>query len=159
VRRRKLSHSRKNGSRIRDVSQREVLLDGPRIELAPYAGVHEQCFELGPEDDVAVVEERVEQRLDAQTVAGEEKCLPIAVPQRESEHAAKAFDAALAPRLPCVDDDFRVAQRAEDVAERDELGNQRLVVVDLAVEDDADAAVLVVQRLLPGRHAMIDSRR
>ena len=40
---------------------------------------------------------------------------------------------------------------------RVELGNQLLVVVDLAVVDDADAAVLVVQRLLTGRE--IDDRQ
>ena len=39
---------------------------------------------------------------------------------------------------------------AERVAERGELGDQLLVVVDLAVEDDRDAAVLVEQRLLAG---------
>ena len=49
--------------------------------------------------------------------------------------------------------------RAERVAERRELGNQLLVVVDLAVVDDDDAAVLVAERLLAGATSMIDSRR
>src|SRR6185437_16366366 len=38
-----------------------------------------------------------------------------------------------------------------------ELGNQRLIVIDLAVEDDDNAPVLVPQRLLPGRQ--IDDRK
>src|SRR5262245_29173754 len=39
----------------------------------------------------------------------------------------------------------------EAVTERLQLGDQLLVVVDLAVVDDDDRLVLVVQRLLPGR--------
>ena len=62
----------------------------------------------------------------------------------------KRVDALLAPLLPGVDDDFGVALGAEDVAERGELRDQLLVVVDLAVEDDDDAAVLVEERLLAG---------
>jgi len=56
-----------------------------------------------------------------------------------------------------VHDDLGVAARAELVAERFQFGDQFLEVVDLAVEHDDDAAVLVVQRLLPGRD--IDDRK
>jgi len=49
-----------------------------------------------------------------------------------------------------VDDHLGVALRPEDVPERDELRDQRLEVVDLAVEDHDDRAVLVVERLLAG---------
>ena len=54
-------------------------------------------------------------------------------------------------------DYFGIAARVEDVAKRLQLGNQRLVVVDLAVEDDADAAVLVEQGLLAG--CQVDDRQ
>ena len=54
-------------------------------------------------------------------------------------------------------DHLGVAARAEHVAERLQLGDQLLVVVDLAVEDDATRAVLVEQRLLAGRE--IDDRQ
>jgi len=49
-----------------------------------------------------------------------------------------------------VDDDLGVALGAEAVAQRLELGHEFLEVVDLAVKDDADAAVLVEKRLLAG---------
>ena len=54
-------------------------------------------------------------------------------------------------------DDFGVAARVEDVPERLQLRDQLLVVVDLAVEDDDDRAVLVVERLLAGRE--VDDRQ
>ena len=50
-----------------------------------------------------------------------------------------------------MDDDLGVALGAEDMAERGELGDQLLVVVDLAVVDDDDTSILVPQRLLARR--------
>jgi hypothetical protein len=50
-----------------------------------------------------------------------------------------------------VNDDLGVALGAECVARACELRNELLEVVDLAVEDHGDAAVLVVKGLLPGR--------
>ncbi len=121
------------------------------------AAVGKDGFQLGPEQERAVVEQRVEQRLDAEPVAREEQHIPVPVPQREGEHAAEAIDAALAPGLPGMDDDLGIAARMEDMAERLQFGNQFLVVVDLAVEDDADRLVFVVKRLLAGRQ--IDDRQ
>ena len=48
-----------------------------------------------------------------------------------------------------MDDDFRVAAGMEAMSERLQFRDQFLEVVDLAVEHDADAAIFVVQRLLP----------
>ena len=56
-----------------------------------------------------------------------------------------------------MDDDLGVAARAEHVPERRQLGHQLPVVVDLAVEDDDDGAVLVEHRLLAGRQ--VDDRQ
>ena len=112
--------------------------------------LRQQRLQLGAEEQRAVAQHRVEHRLDAQPVAGEEQRLLVAVPEREREHAAEARHALLAPGLPGVDDHLGVAAGAEDVAQRLQLGHQLLEVVDLAVEDDADAAVLVEQRLLAG---------
>jgi hypothetical protein len=49
-----------------------------------------------------------------------------------------------------VNDDFGVAAGVENVAECLQFRDEFLVVVDFAVEDDADALVFVVQRLLAG---------
>jgi hypothetical protein len=50
-----------------------------------------------------------------------------------------------------VDDDFSVGTRAECVTARRKLGHQRLEVVNLTVEDDADRFVLIEQRLIAGQ--------
>jgi hypothetical protein len=50
-----------------------------------------------------------------------------------------------------VDDDFGVGVGGEAVAGRLEVAAQLLEVVDFAVEDDRDAAVLVVDRLIRPR--------
>src|SRR5215831_8550012 len=49
-----------------------------------------------------------------------------------------------------MDDDLGVRARPEAMAERRELVPQSAVVVDLSVEDDVDAAVLVGDRLITG---------
>src|SRR5205807_450080 len=112
---------------------------------------------LRAEDELPIGQERVIKRLDAEPVAGEEERLAVAVPQRKSEHAAEALHAVLAPLLPGVNDDLGVAPGTKYVTRAHELGDQLLVVVDLAVEDDDDAAVLVEKRLLPGRK--VDDRQ
>ena len=157
VGRRKLARSAEDGARFGDVAQREVFLDRRRVDVAAQSAVREQRFQLGSEQQRAVGQQRVMQRLHPEAVAREEQRLPVAIPQREREHAAQALDTILAPGFPGVDDRLGVAPGTEPVAQRRQLGDQRLVVVDLAVVDDADAAVLVVERLLPG--GKIDDRQ
>src|SRR5205823_123574 len=67
----------------------------------------------------------------------------------EGEHAAQPLDQPVALLLVEVDEDLRVAVRAEVMAPGLEAGAEFLEVVDLAVEDDLDGAVLVAQRLGP----------
>src|SRR5947207_7736063 len=97
------------------------------------------------------------ERLHSQPVSREEQRAPLAIPQREREHAAKPLDTGLAPCLPCMDDDFGVALRAKSMAELDEIGDQRSIIVDLAVVNNDDGAVLVPQRLLS--RLQIDDRQ
>src|SRR5262245_65904187 len=104
----------------------------------------EQALQLRAEHELAVRQQRVEERLDAEAIAREEERLAITVPEREREHAAKALDAGFAPLFPRVDDHLGVALRAEHVTARHERRDERLLVVDLAVEDDDDARILVV---------------
>ena len=117
----------------------------------------EQRLELRSEYEVPIGKQRVVQRLHAEPVAGQKQRFPGPIPESECEHAAKSIDACLAPRLPRVDDDLGVALGAEHVPEGQQLGYELLIVVNLAVEDDNDAAVFVVERLLSGRH--VDDRQ
>ena len=56
-------------ARLGHVSEREILLDRERIELAPEGWVRGQRLELGTEDKQIAGEQRIVQRLDAQPVA------------------------------------------------------------------------------------------
>src|SRR3546814_14293630 len=58
------------------------------------------------------------------------------------------FRSAGAPFLPGMHDDLGVADAAEHMAQIPQLAGQILEVVDLAIVDNRDAAVLVVHRLL-----------
>ena len=50
-----------------------------------------------------------------------------------------------------MDYDLGVAASMERVAEREQFGDELLIVVDLAIEDHTNRAILVVQGLLPCR--------
>ena len=145
---RQLLRAGENRAWLGHVAKREVLLDRTRIDLAPKAGVHQQRLEFRSEQQRAVGQHGVEERLHAQPVARHEQRLAIPIVEREREHAAEAIHASLAPGLPRVDDHLGVAARVEHVPEGLQLRNQFLVVVDLPVEDHDHRAVLVVERLL-----------
>ena len=115
---RQLSGLLEDGAWFGDVAEGEVFLDGAGVDIALEAAVGEQRLEFGAEEEGAVVEQGVEQRLDAEAVAGEEKRFAVAVPEGKGEHAAETVDAFFAPGFPGVDDDFGVAAGVEGVAER-----------------------------------------
>src|SRR5437870_6700541 len=79
---------------------------------------------------------RVVQRLDAQTIAGQQPSLLAIVPNREGEHAIEALQASRSHFLIEVKDDLGVGLRAEDVSFGFETGAQFLEIVDFTVEDD-----------------------
>ena len=106
----------------------------------------EDGLDLGAEDQAVVADGPVE-RLDAEPVAREQQPPARGVPDGEREHAAEAVHAVVAPLLVRVDDRLGVAARVIAMARRFELRAQVRVVVDLAVEDDLDRAVLVAERL------------
>src|SRR4029079_6661839 len=83
--------------------------------------------------------------------------LPVAIPERERKHPAKALHAVFAPGLPRVDDDLGIRPGPELMTERDQLRHQLAIVIHLAVVDDDDRAILVPERLLPRRE--VDDRQ
>src|SRR3954470_11241925 len=90
----------------------------------------------------------VVKRLLAEAVAGEKQPPPRFVVDGEGEHAVEALRETFTPFLVAVDQDFRVGVIAvENVAPRLEFAPQLGVVVDLAVEDHADATVFIPHRL------------
>ena len=90
----------------------------------------------------------VVERLDPEAVAREHEPPPARVPDRDGEHAAQALGEAVAVLLVEMEQHFGVAVRAEVMPGALELAAQLAVVVDLAVLDDVQGAVLVRDRLV-----------
>ena len=100
--------------------------------------VGEQRLQLGAEQERAVVQQRVVERLHAEPVAREEQRCAIRSHSANANMPRKRSHAGFAPLLPGVDDDLGVAVGAERMAGRLQLRNHDLVVVDLAVVDDSN---------------------
>src|SRR5206468_12461461 len=96
----------------------------------------------------AVTVEPVVEGLDAEAVARGEEPAARPVPEREGPHAVEALDAALAPLAVGGEDHLRVGGAAEAVALRLELAPELPVVVDLAVVDELERAVLAREGLV-----------
>ena len=79
-----------------------------RSSVARQAGERQQRLQLRAEDERARVP-RVVERLDAEMVAREEELAPLAIPQREREHAGDAVEERPAPAPPAVDQHLAVA--------------------------------------------------
>ena len=140
-----------NRRRRRDVQQRQVGIDRRRTPVARHVGIFEQRLQLRAEDHAAAGQFGEVERLDADPIARQHQPPRRRVPDGEGKHAAELLDAALAPLLVAVDDDLGVGAGAELVAMANEFGAHLREVVNLAVEDGPDGAVLVGQRLIAGR--------
>ena len=90
----------------------------------------------------------VVQRLDAQTIAGQQQTPLRGVPDRKRKHPAQMVDAAWTELFPQVNDGFGVAGSPKTMTARGEFLAQLAVVVDLAIEDDPDRSIFVADRLL-----------
>ena len=82
-------------------------------------------------------------RLHAEPVTGQKQRLAIAIPQGKREHPPKPLDAVLTPLLPCVDNDLGIALGPKDMPQACEFEDEFLIVVDLAVVGNDDAAILI----------------
>src|ERR1051326_4795643 len=143
---RKLVHAAEDRAWRWNVVEREVELEGLRIDRARAVWMREERLQFGGEEDASPRLGEVE-RLFTQPVACKEKRAPTTVPDREREHPVKAVHAACSELLVEVDEDLRVGPRLEDMLPCNKLASQRLEVVDLPVEDEDDGPVFACQRL------------
>ena len=145
-----LAHLAEDRQRPGNGVEREERVERVEVDLAarkrPQLG-----GELDLAADVAVVE-----RLDPVGVAREHEPAALRVPERDGEHAPQPLGEARAVLLVKVDEHLGVAVRREPVAGPLEVPPELTVVVELAVLDDRDAAVLVRDRLVAGRE--VDDR-
>src|SRR6185312_5053835 len=89
------------------------------------------------------------QRLLAKPVAGQKQATLPTIVNRESEHAVEPQRQFLAPFLPAMDEDLGIRMmRGKAMAAMHQLLTQLPVIVEFAVEDDPDLAVLVPHRLV-----------
>ena len=105
--------------------------------------------QLGRERELAVYLPVVE-RLDPVAVSGEDEPALRPVPERDGKHAAQALRKIEPVLLVEVDEHLGVAMSREGVPGPLEVMPELAVVVELAVLDDLDAAVLVADRLVTG---------
>src|SRR5262249_34072429 len=110
----------------------------------------EERLQFGREEQPAAFELREEQRLLAESVAGQEQSTRVVIPDGEGKHAVQVSDASLAPLEVGREQHLGIARRAKCVAAGFELFAQLPVVVDFAVEDQGGAAVRVHERLVGG---------
>ena len=106
-----------------------------------------QCLELRSEQKRAA-DLRVVERLFPEAVAREDEAPLGLVPEREREHAVQPLDAVRAEVFVEMHEHLGVSVRRETVAACLEFAAQLAEVVDLAVEDELDGAVLVRDRLV-----------
>jgi hypothetical protein len=92
----------------------------------------------------------VVERLLAKVVASGQQSLATTVPKQESKHPSKISHRLWAPLLVEMNDHLGVGPRGESMAVGLKVGPESLEVVDLAVQNDGDGLVLVVDRLSTG---------
>ena len=119
---------------VGDVAEGEIILDRLRIGRPAQQRMGEQALELRGEEQGAVGQLGIEERLHAEPVAGEEQRSVLGVVEREGEHAVEARQAVRPPLPPGGEDHLGVALGAEGVALRLELGAQLAEIVDLAID-------------------------
>src|SRR4030095_14507905 len=114
---------------------------------------HAELYErlhLGGEVDRAVMD-RVVHRLDAEPVARSEQRTVTFVPDGERELTSQRVEGACAVLFEQMQCDLAVRSGSEHVALPLELRPNPLEVVELAIHDNSQPAVLVHYRLIAGR--------
>jgi hypothetical protein len=100
----------------------------------------EECLDLGGEIERLLVP-GVEERLDAEAIAGGEEAVVGFVPEDKGELATELMEAMGAEFFVKMESDFAVRPGAETMAARFEFALNALVVVELAVDDDVGALI------------------
>ena len=128
------------------------------VDLTRLLRIEQQRLDLRREHEALVVH-RVIERLDADAVAHEPELSCARVPEREGEHATHPVQAVDTPLLEGVHEHLRVGVVGTEHVTADplELRAHLGVVVDLAVVDELEAAVLVGDRLV-SRMRQVDDR-
>jgi hypothetical protein len=132
-------------------TQGQILVERERRKLRQARIVGQQGLDLGSECEPRAVL-GVEERLLPKVVAREQQPAAPPVPDGEGEHPPELGDHPLAVLLVEMDQRLGVGPGAELVALGHQRAAQLLVIVDLAVEHQQDAAIFVGHRLMAAGH-------
>jgi hypothetical protein len=94
------------------------------------------------------------ERLDAEPVTSREENAPATVPARKRELASELFQAIDGRVLVQMNDDFAVTSCGDAVTARREVSGDGLETIQLAIEGQLEAAVLVRHRLIAERQIL-----
>ncbi len=156
VARRQLAHALPDGQRRRHVHRVEIESQRQPVDAEPLAQQRRDSLQLrGQDQGVAILV--VDQRLLPQAVARRQQRAAALVADDEGEHADQMGAQVFAVLLVEVHQHLGVRLRTEAVPPQLELCAHLAVVVDLAVEDRRDRAVLVELRLVAG--LQVDDRQ
>jgi hypothetical protein len=100
MRRGQLARLTKDGSRLGDVTKRKVLLDRQRVDLAREAAMCQQRFEFRAEQEGAIGQQGIVERLDRQPVAREERASRGCGPRAQKRTCRENDGRSPRPRLP-----------------------------------------------------------
>jgi hypothetical protein len=107
--RRKLLHALYDRSRRRHHRVKaHVIMQADRVDVGVHPTCGEECRQCRRKPQALVVAGIVE-RLDSESIARQNDAPAVALPKRERKHSKKPFDAARAPRMIRLQNDFRVA--------------------------------------------------
>jgi len=141
--------------RVIEIRLLEVVEDRAQIRLRSPRRIGEKRLRLAREDETSPFPAVVE-GLDPEPVAGAEEPATVGVPERERPHAVEALDAALTLFPVGGEDHLRVGPAPKAVPFCLELPAELAVVVDLAVVDELEAAIVARERLVAGRRRVDD---
>jgi hypothetical protein len=153
---RQLLHTLEQRSGSRYEPAREEVVERHPVHLRLDEPGRDQGPDLGRQRHASPVAPPVE-RLDPELVAGRHEPPPVRVPEREGEDPVQLADEVRPVLLVGVHHDLAVRPGSESVPLRLEPRPQLAVVVDLAVDDRRDSAVLRVERLVAAGH--VDDRQ
>ena len=148
MRRRQLVDTLEEGLLGCRILQRHVRTQGLFVDRLVEVRVVQETLDFGAKEHTRRAVARighgiVVERLDAKDIAGAKELVLLLVPDDEGVHTTQAIEYGLAPLFVAVQEALGVGAAVELIALGLELGTEFLEVVDLAVEDNDDATVLV----------------
>ncbi len=125
----------------------EYLIKRDRVDLCREVRNLEKRLDLGCEIERAALQS-MEERAHPHAVAREHHPVPACIPDRKGEVAVQEGETFFAHLFIKMEDDLRVARRAETAAPCAQLVTQFNIIEDLTIEGDRQLATRIGHRLL-----------